>query len=69
MKRTQLISLSSYCAIQRPWDVQDLIKEAVRKEDAINYPYTHPELPKLSKSHVKIKESVGLWNFITGCLP
>lgn len=69
MKKTKLISLSSYCPVQRPWDVQDLIKEAVRKEEAINYPYIHPELPKLSKVEVKLKEGAGLWSFITGCLP
>ncbi len=69
MKKTQLISLSSYCKVDRPWDVQDLIKEAVRKEDVINHIYVHPEIPKLSKPNIKIKESVGLWNFITGCLP
>lgn len=70
MKKTSLISLSSYCPQATAWSVQDLIKEAVNKEDQINHSFYVPQIPKMVKNDkMEIKEGVGLWNFITGCLP
>lgn len=46
MKKTQLISLSSYCDKATAWDIQDLIKAAVNREDIINHTYVHPKIPK-----------------------
>lgn len=70
MKKTSLISLSSYCPQARAWSVQDLIKEAVNKEDQINHSFHATQIPKMvNNDKMEIKEGVGLWNLITGCLP
>ena len=64
MRKTQLISLSSYCPEAKEWDVKDLIKRAVNREDTINHVYVHPKIPKLTYQST-LKESVGLWNFFS----
>lgn len=59
MRKPTLISLSNYCPQVKEWDVQDLIKSAVQKEDVINHVYAHPEIPKMSYPKMRI-------NWITG---
>lgn len=46
--KPQLISLSSYCPVKRPWDKEEIMYKIVNEEDAINHPYQRIEIPKLS---------------------
>lgn len=70
MKKPTLISLSSYCKEPVPWSVQDLIKQAVQREDIINHRLEERQLPKIkNNTKVVIKEGAGLYNFLTGFLP
>jgi hypothetical protein len=48
---------------------EDILYALVNREEQLQG--KRSEMPKIVSpySKLKIKESVGLWNFITGCLP
>ena len=69
MKKLQLINVTTYCAKAKVWDTHDMIIEYVQKEDLINHPYKHPQIPELKYPTSFKKNTVGAWNFIKGCLP
>ena len=69
MKKLQLINVTTYCAKAKVWDTHDMIIEYVQKEDIINHPYKHPQIPELNYPKSSLKPSPGLYNFLKGCLP
>ncbi len=54
---TEPISMAEYCPVPRPLNIQDMIVEAVRKEDLIRSTFEHTpkEIPKMSYPEIKFR--------------
>lgn len=69
MKKTNLTTLREYCPRTNIWDVNDMIKYHVRREEKLNSTYQPIKIPEMNYPKAFKNETVGSWNFIKGCLP
>lgn len=54
---TEPCSMAEYCPVPRPFDLRDLIAEAVQKEDWIRSSFysKKQEIPKMTYPHIKFR--------------
>lgn len=69
MKKTNLISLSSYCKTATVWDKNDMIKHFVQIEDTLNHKYEPIVIPKNMKYPKMRFKPASTFAFLNAILP